>query len=51
MPKEFGIRVELEDGVKGVIVRRLDASLYEIYVDDGRTLIIPPEKFKEIGRE
>lgn len=51
MQKEFGIRIKLEDGVEGVIVRRLDASSYEIYTDDGRTLIMPPEKFKEIDRE
>lgn len=50
--KKFAVRVRLteEDG-SGYIIRRLDASSYEILTDDGRTMVIAPEQFEEVEDE
>jgi hypothetical protein len=50
--KEFGIKVKIVgDDSLGYIVRRLDASAYEIMTEDGVTVILSPQQFKEIKNE
>ena len=50
--KRFGVRVKLfDEEMLGYIIRRLNASAYEIHTDDDRTIVLSPEEFKEIDDE
>lgn len=49
--KEGGVRVVLRDGREGFITRRLDAHSYQIWLEEeGEELVLPPEEFKEKGK-
>jgi hypothetical protein len=47
-----GVKVILNDGREGYIVRRLDAHSYEIWIEgEDYDLILSPEEFKEKGKD
>lgn len=52
MNNKWGVRVKTtEDSIFGWIIRRIDASSYEIFLDNGKTVTLSPEEFKELRDE
>jgi hypothetical protein len=45
-----GVRVILENGSSGVIVRRLNAESYEIWLESDEIVILSPKEFKEVEK-
>ena len=45
-----GVKVVLEDGSSGVIVRRLNAESYEIWLESDETVVLSPKEFKEVEK-
>ena len=52
MRQNFGVKVKLENGSFGYIVRRLNAESYEIVLTDTDELVIlSPKEFQELPNE
>lgn len=47
-----GVEVNIiASGKRGLILKRLDAHSYEVLKEDGETVVLSPNEFKEIKNE